>query len=327
MQDKFKDLLAFIEEMEISEEQKEHLLSMNKHVEKEYFRLDFLYKRGMKDKSITINLLHRTVEQLQQQNEYIAETNQQLSHQTQLLEEQSQKLSKNLQALQMSYAELEQFAYIASHDLKSPLRNIGSYAQLLKRRYYDKFDANANEFIDFIVNNATQMNMIISDLLEYSRADSQKELVKVDFNKMIEIVKINLREAILSNKAVIEIEHLPTIFGVRSAIIQLLQNLVENAIKYQSNQKPHIIIKAQKEGEEYWRFSLSDNGVGLNEAYQDKAFQPFQRLGSRDRPGSGMGLAICRKVVKLHGGNIWYNSANDNTGTTFHFTIPINSEE
>lgn len=326
MEEYFKVFHEQLQSSELSPDAKESLLLSLKKVEKDYARMDFLHRRILKDKSITINILKETVVELQTQKDYVITVNEQLLQQKELLEEQSEKLTKNLHALQMSYSELELFAYIASHDLKSPLRNIGSYAQLLKRRYHGKLDNDADEFIDFIVNNAQQMNNIISDLLVYSRVDRDKDLAKANFNRLIELVKHNIRDSIIENNAEIECGELPTLWVHRSSIIQLFQNLIENAIKFRSEQTPRIRIDAQvRESDGFWQISVTDNGVGLDETYQEKAFLPFQRINHRDRPGSGMGLAICRKVVRLHGGDIWYSKNQPEQiegGTSFHFTIP-----
>lgn len=326
MEEYFKVFHEQLQSSELSPDAKESLLLSLKKVEKDYARMDFLHRRILKDKSITINILKETVVELQTQKDYVVTVNEQLLQQKALLEEQSEKLTKNLHALQMSYSELELFAYIASHDLKSPLRNIGSYAQLLKRRYHGKLDNDADEFIDFIVNNAQQMNNIISDLLVYSRVDRDKDLAKANFNRLIELVKHNIRDSIIENNAEIECGELPTLWVHRSSIIQLFQNLIENAIKFRSEQTPRIRIDAQvRESDGFWQISVTDNGVGLDEMYQEKAFLPFQRINHRDRPGSGMGLAICRKVVRLHGGDIWYSKNQPEQvegGTSFHFTIP-----
>ncbi|MBL7816673.1 MAG: hypothetical protein JNL70_16750 [Saprospiraceae bacterium] len=326
MDEYFKIFYEQLEASDLSPEAKLQLLASLKKVEKDYARMDFLHRRILKDKSITINILQETVIELQSQKNYADSVNQQLLEQKKLLEEQSEKLAKNLHALQLSYSELELFAYIASHDLKSPLRNIGSYAQLLKRRYHGKLDSDADEFIDFIVNNAQMMNNIISDLLVYSRVDRDKDLAKSNFNRLIELVKHNIRDTILENNVEIECGELPTLWVHRSSIIQLFQNLIENAIKFRTDETPRIRIDAYKrDSDGFWQISVKDNGVGLDEAYQEKAFLPFQRINHRDRPGSGMGLAICRKVVRLHGGDIWYtkNRAElPESGTSFHFTIP-----
>ena len=322
----FNEFHEQLQQSDLPVDSKNFLLKAFKNVEKCYVRMDFLHNRIVKDKSITINILKEIVNELQVQKDYVIKANEQLLQQKQLLEEQSVLLTKNLHALQMSYSELELFAYIASHDLKSPLRNIGSYAQLLKRRYYGKMDADADEFIDFIVNNAQLMNTVISDLLVYSRVDHEKDLVKANFNRLIELVKHNIRDIIFDNKVEIECAELPTLWVHRTSVIQLFQNLIENAIKYRSEEIPYIRINAkQREDDGFWIISVADNGVGLDETYQDKAFLPFQRINHRDRPGSGMGLAICRKVVRLHGGDIWYkmnNKEKEGCGTSFMFTIP-----
>jgi two-component system, chemotaxis family, sensor kinase Cph1 len=321
VEDLYKELESELNTLSLSDEERARVLGIAQRANKQYAKVDFLLKRVNNDKTITINLLNKTVEELQMRNDYIAETNYQLSDQKTKLEEQSKEMQKSMKALEMSYTEMEQFAYIASHDLKTPLRNIGSYAQLLKKRYYNNLDNTSNEFLDFIVSGVSQMNSIISDLLEYSRADREKEASIVDFARVVELVQLNVRDQIEFNKAIITTDNLPSIFASKSGIIQLFQNLIENAIKYRSDEDPVIHIKAELQESE-WLFSVQDNGVGLEEIFQDKAFLPFQRIEHRDRPGSGMGLAICRKVVKMHDGKIWFSS-NGKSGTCFHFTIPM----
>ncbi len=217
--------------------------------------------------------------------------------------------------------EFEQFAHIVSHDLKSPLRNIGSYAQLLKRRYQDKLDADANVFLDYIVKNAEVMTDFLTDMLELSAIAHHTIRQPLDFNKIVEKIMLDLEVDILTNDAKIEAAELPTL-AVYANVQQLLHNLIDNGLKYRNGKAPHIKISAQPiENQGTWQISVADNGVGLDEMYHEKVFHPFQRIDHRDRPGSGMGLAICRKVVHLHGGHIWYNR-NTEGGTTFHFTIP-----
>jgi light-regulated signal transduction histidine kinase (bacteriophytochrome) len=314
----FKDQVA---SLDITVDQKALLLRQFKQVEREYDKADFINKRMLKDKEISISILNATVEELQEQQRASELQNEQLEQQRLLSERQAQQLESNLHALEMSYTEMEQFAYIASHDLKSPLRSIGSYAQLLKRKYRGKLDATADEFIDFIVNGAQHMNEIITDLLEYARVDREKEMTRTDFNRLMELICINLNEAIHTSGAKITVDKLPTLMIQKSATVQLLQNLVENAIKFRGEESPKIHISATPLENEKWEFSITDNGIGIDENYQQKAFQPFQRLGQRNLPGLGMGLAICKKVAKLHKGDIWFRS-NLEGGTTFCFTIP-----
>lgn len=305
------------------DEHKAELLKSFEQLEKDYVKMDFLHKQNAKDKAIAINLLESSVDELQSQKKYIASANEQLIDQKKQLENQSEELAKSLHALQMSYEELEQFAYIASHDLKSPLRNIGSYAQLLKKRYSSQLDDEADTFLDFIANNAQMMNSIITHLLEYSTIDRKRELSLTDINRLMEFIHFNLRESIEKNAAVIEYHDLPKLWLQKSSITQVLHHLIENAIKYRSDEMPLIKIAAEKlDSSNLWQFSIKDNGQGLDEIYRDKAFQPFQRISMRDLPGEGMGLAICRKIVKLHGGDIWFKQNSENEGgTTFYFTV------
>jgi two-component system, chemotaxis family, sensor kinase Cph1 len=321
MNESFQNLKTSISQLEISVAEKTEMLRLADKVENEQTRLEFRYLRSTKDRDISINLLQETVNELEKQKT--------------LLEKQSQQLSKNLHALEMSYNEMEQFAYIASHDLKSPLRNISGFSKLLKQRYRDTIDEGGKEYIDFIVHNTQMMTNVIDDLLIYSQIDHEKELAMTNFNRIVELVQLNLKSTIKNENAIITTDDLPTLWAHKSGIIRLFQNLVENAIKYRTEAVPKIHISAQFNGKD-WQFSVTDNGVGLDEAYNDKAFQPFQRINQRDRPGMGMGLAICRKVAKLHGGNIWFSQnlpnigseslarheATEGRGTTFYFTIP-----
>ncbi len=315
MSDSFQELKLAFSGLNISVDEKTELLRLASKIESEQVRLEFRYMRSTKDRDISINLLKATVGELEKQKS--------------LLETQSQQLTKNLHALEMSYNEMEQFAYIASHDLKSPLRNISGFSKLLKQRYRETIDEGGKEYIDFIVQNTEMMGNVIDDLLIYSQVDHDKELALTDFNRIVELVKINLKSYIKAESAIVTADDLPTLWVHKSGVIRLLQNLIENALKYRSETPPDIHLSAHFNGE-HWQFSVKDNGVGLDEAYNEKAFQPFQRINQRDRPGMGMGLAICRKVAKLHGGNIWFSQnlpkngvcTEGSLGTTFHFTIP-----
>jgi light-regulated signal transduction histidine kinase (bacteriophytochrome) len=303
--DSFK---AVINQLDIDDAHKREILKSFKVVEKDNERLNFLYKRNVKDKSITINLLESTVNDLQNQKNQ--------------LEQQSLELEKNLNAMKMLYQELEQFSYVASHDLKSPLRNIGSYAQLLNKRYKDKLDEDANMYLNFIVTNAQLMNSIITNLLEYNSLEHNKQLAQTDLNRTMELVQFNMKDVLIANNVTLEYENLPEIWTFQSSTLQLFQNLIDNAIKHRSEAFPHIVIKAKRlASNEGWEFSIRDNGMGLDEKYKDKVFHPFQRINIQNNSGTGMGLAICKKVARLHGGDIWYEK-NKDLGTTFFFTLP-----
>ncbi len=328
-----QDFDAYVSGLHLDEGEKERLLHFSSQFEKENSRSEFKMNRILKDKTIIINLLNASIEDLTKQQAIIELSNEELSrkkeeieaknaelnHQKWLVEEQSRKLEENLKKLELSYHELEQFSYIASHDLKSPLRTIASYAQLLQRRYIGKFDTDADEFIRFIVKGASSMNEIIRDLLEYSKVGKEKPFENIDLNDMMELVKFNLRHEIMETKALVEHENLPVLYAHRSGMLQIFQNLVANAIKFRGDKSPRIRVGIIPDGGN-WLCSVSDNGLGLDETYMEKAFQPFERVSHLDRPGTGMGLAICRKIVKLHGGDIWYKS-QPGQGTTFHFTL------
>jgi light-regulated signal transduction histidine kinase (bacteriophytochrome) len=291
-----------------------------KKIDKRIQRLDFQQKRSVKDREIAINLLNKTIEDLEQQQNLLAESNRELLQQKQLVEDQSLILKEHFNKLEISYRELEQFSYIASHDLKSPLRNIAGFAQLLKRRYQNKIDETADEYIDFIVKSTVHMNEVIRDLLEYSKMGKDESAYDVvDLNDLLKQVKFNLQDEIEMNQATILSENLPCLKIYETGIMQIFQNLISNAIKFRTKETPIIKIEAHQ-ANQYWKFTLSDNGIGLDEAYQEKVFLPFQRINRNEIKGTGIGLAICKKVVLMHQGNIWYTSEPQN-GTTFYFTI------
>ncbi|MEO1515875.1 MAG: ATP-binding protein [Bacteroidota bacterium] len=300
-------LREYLDGLSLDEAEKKRAHELIKKAEKSCVKNDFLLKRIRKDKHIAINLLNKSLEEIQEKKETIEKVNNQLT--------------TNLQELQRSYKEMEQFAYIASHDLKSPLRTISNFAQILKRRYSGKLDKEADEFIEFIVSGVFRMNTIISDLLKYSQVGNKETVFEmVSLNEILELVQFNLASAIRDSNAVILVEDLPRFHANRSALIQLFQNLIGNAIKFQVKSRPPIIRVSSESAEDCWLFHLSDNGVGMDDGYQDKAFLPFQRINNLDRPGTGIGLAICKKAVELHNGRIYYESVK-NQGTTFHFTL------
>jgi len=227
-----------------------------------------------------------------------------------------------------SNQELEQFAYAASHDLQEPLRMIASYTQLLARRYKDKLDADATEFIEY----AVRMQVLINDLLTYSRVGSRgKPFEKIEAGELMRRVKTNLQIALQESKATLNCDPLPSIHCDVTQLTQLFQNLVSNALKFCGNQPPQVHISAtlktytdptadQTLAE--WVFTIRDNGIGIAPEYFDRIFVIFQRLHSRtEYPGTGIGLAVCKKIVERHGGRIWPES-EPGKGTAFHFTIP-----
>ncbi len=295
-------------------------------VEKQIVKLDFKSLRSAKDKEIAVNLLNTSLENLEKnnrelllKNEEIEQKNLELSAQKTQIEASAQKLEANLRELTHSYEALEQFSYIASHDLKTPLRNIAGYSQLLKRRYENQLDGQALEFLNFIVDGVKQMHEIISDVQEYSQMSIRNlQPVLSDLNSLVEKSLKNLAEEIEESGAVVKITPLPTLSVHPSGIIQLFQNLVSNAIKFKTDQPPIVEIFAEKK-QKHWHFQVSDNGCGIEKTFNQKIFQPFQRLQTT-LPGKGMGLAICKKVVQLHHGEIWHEPRTEG-GSVFHFTI------
>jgi PAS domain S-box-containing protein len=236
------------------------------------------------------------------------------------------KIKENLKDLAQSNKELEQFAYITSHDLREPLRMITSFLQLLERRYKDNLDQDANDFIGYAVNGAKRLDAMTNDLLKYSKISSEKREIKpVNYEHVLEEALINLKVPIEENKAVITHDPLPTINGDEELKVQLFQNLISNSIKYRSKDTPKIHISATKETNQYL-FSIEDNGIGMSSEHLERIFTIFQRLHTHEEyEGTGIGLAIAQKIVHQQGGQIWAESELGK-GTTFYFTVPIKTK-
>jgi light-regulated signal transduction histidine kinase (bacteriophytochrome) len=235
-------------------------------------------------------------------------------------------LERHSAELTRSNAELEQFAYVASHDLQEPLRMVASYSQLLARRYRDKLDSDAEEFIEFIVDGANRMQALINDLLAFSRVGTRgKPFEPTDVADVVARAVSNVQVAIEEAGAQVDVGPMPAVVGDSSQLVQLFQNLISNAIKFRGADTPRITITAEPAGEAV-TFSLTDNGIGIDPQYADRIFLLFQRLHTkREYAGTGIGLAICKKIVERHGGRIWVEG-RPGEGTTFHFTLPLNTE-
>jgi signal transduction histidine kinase len=239
------------------------------------------------------------------------------------LRESEEMLKAKTLDLERSNQELEQFAYVASHDLQEPLRMINSYVQLLANRYKDKLDSDANEFIHYAVDGSNRMRNLINSLLEFSRVNRIKPFGWMDTDKVVEEVLIDLSAQIRENTATIEYAGLPEIFGDQVLIGQLFQNLIGNAIKFRGEAQPEITVSCQERKDDYL-FAVKDNGIGIKKEYSEKIFVIFRRLHGMERyPGTGIGLSICKKIVERHGGKIWVDS-DPGKGATFYFTVRRN---
>jgi light-regulated signal transduction histidine kinase (bacteriophytochrome) len=247
-----------------------------------------------------------------------------------------EKLIQKTAELERSNAELEQFASVVSHDLKEPLVSLGGFAEILREKYEDKLDAKAQTLISRIINGSLRMENLIKDLLAYAKVNSaEKSFRPVSCNAVLALAISNLRRTIGESGAVITSDDLPSVEGEETQLIQLFQNLIGNAIKYRKDQPPQVHVSARSLGDADvnsrdklahsgtgWLFSVSDNGIGIDPAYYERIFQIFYRLHQGDQyPGTGIGLAVCKKIVERHGGRIWVESELDR-GATFFFILP-----
>jgi len=244
------------------------------------------------------------------------------------MKELNRTLEKRRKELEISNAELEQFAFVASHDLQEPLRMITSFLAQLERKYYDVLDEKGHQYIHFATDGAKRMREIILDLLDYSRVGRiETEREEVELEKLIQSELRNYKKQIQEKKAMITCDNLPVITASTGQIRQLFHNLIGNGLKYQPEKNPPEIVISAEETDTHWVFSVRDNGIGIKPEYSEKIFKIFQRLHTRDEyDGTGVGLAICKKVVEDHGGEIWVES-KEREGSTFHFTIAKNQAE
>jgi PAS domain S-box-containing protein len=241
--------------------------------------------------------------------------------------DRAKQLAISNQALEQSNLELKQFAYVASHDLQSPLRSISGFVQLLKLEYEGKFDEQAQDWIGRTVEAVARMQTLIRDLLAYSRVEAHSAaLTRVAFVDVVNDARALLESSIHDSGAQVTCGPLPEIMGNRSQLVQLIQNLIGNGLTYRSDQAPRIHLSAERRGNE-WIFSVRDNGIGIDPKYHEQIFELFKRLhDQQDYPGTGIGLAVCRRAVNRHGGRIWVESEPGH-GSTFYFTIPAEKEQ
>jgi signal transduction histidine kinase len=237
--------------------------------------------------------------------------------------ERREQLDRQTDELRRSNAELEQFAYVASHDLQEPLRKVASFCQMLERRYGDQLDDRGKQYIAFAVDGAGRMQTLIDDLLSFSRVGSSSPAGAVaDMNAALDAALHNLAGVREETDAEVTADDLPQVPGDRTLLTQLLQNLIGNAIKFRGDVPPRVHIGVRRSGA-MWEFLCRDNGIGIDPRHSERIFMIFQRLhGQAEYPGTGIGLAMCKKIVEYHGGTIWLDDASAGPGTTFRWTLP-----
>ncbi len=234
------------------------------------------------------------------------------------------KLEQTMEHLKRSNQELERFAFVAAHDLQEPLRAITGYTQLLAQEYQDHLDSSIREYLGYIVEGSTRMQHLVRDLLIYYRVGSvTRSFVPTDCNAILRQAVSQLQPCIIESQAIVIYKNLPTVTADRNLFLQLFQNLIDNAIKFRGGETPQVQVTAEFTKNNEWLFCVSDNGIGIKPRYLEQIFEIFKRLHSQKKfPGTGIGLAICKKIVAHHGGHIWVKS-EIGVGTRFYFTIPL----
>ncbi len=280
----------------------------------------WLWSRSLERTLVDLQLSNK---QLEQKSAELETTNLRLREENLERRRAETELAQQAEVLKRTNAELQQFAYISTHDLREPLRNVRVYAELLESRYQGALDDKADKYIQFIVRGATRMQLLITDLLAYlSVGDVNASFRETDMNRLVGQAIEDLATLIKENSAVITHDLLPTLQVDPGQMTHLFQNLLSNAIKFRRAEPPCVHIGAEQQSD-HWLFSVADNGIGLDTAYDDRVFVIFQRLHTKEKyDGTGMGLAISKKVVENHSGRIWFTS-NPDEGTTFFFTIPV----
>lgn len=308
-------LIKLLQSLEsISPQEKKDLIIEAQKLSDKLQQVESNLRESEKEKQLATKYLNETILDLEKNHTQLREANKFLAHQNEIID-------SNLQKLISAYEELEQFTYIASHDLKSPLRTIASYAQLLHNKYNNQLDQKAKEYLNIIIQSMHNMTDVIDDSLAYSRIGKEgvKRTKPVALNDVLKTVMKNLESEIQETNATITFDELPTIIGKRTNFIQLFQNLISNSIKYKAEVNPMINITSNAD-EDGWILKFMDNGKGIEKKYHEAIFQPFKRINNDRISGAGIGLAICKKICQMYNGNISITS-DVNKGTTFTIKI------
>lgn len=292
----------------LSKQELGELESILKAMEKEAQKNEFILQKMVESKKTTESFLNKTVEELEEKNRELS-----------TIAIERQRVNEQLVS---TNEELEQFAFIISHDLQEPLRTILNFTNLLFRRKFEQLDEQSKTYLGFISQSSSRLSKLIKAILEYSRIGKTGGVTRVDCNTLIENVLVELDSPIKEKNALVQTGNMPVVSGFRIEIHSLFQNLISNAIKYsREGIRPEIRVDCTNE-QGAWQFSISDNGIGIKEDYLERIFVIFQRLNVfSDQEGSGIGLSRCKKIVELHSGKIWVESVPDQ-GSTFYFTIP-----
>ena len=232
------------------------------------------------------------------------------------------RLERYAQDLERSNVDLQQFAYVASHDLQEPLRAVSSYCQLMEKNYSNQLDERAIRWLQFVVNGAQRMQRLVRDLLTYARVDNKSESwITVESGSVCQLAVGNLSQAIKEAEAEVVVGKLPVVWADATQLEALFQNLIGNAVKFRGDRRPRVTITAQKT-DQGWQFAVRDNGIGIKPEFHGRVFEIFKRLESPENyAGTGIGLAICKRIVERYGGKIWVES-QFGQGSTFYFTLP-----
>jgi light-regulated signal transduction histidine kinase (bacteriophytochrome) len=238
-------------------------------------------------------------------------------------QELNETLNRQAEELGRSNRDLEQFAYVASHDLQEPLRKVSGFCELLRSRYAGQLDERADQYIDFAVDGSRRMSRLIAELLAFSRVGrNTAERTEVDCGEALEQALHNLAVPLADAGAEVTHDPLPTVIGEPSLLVTVFQNMIGNAVKFRGPAPPKVHVGVSRR-EDVWEFRVSDNGIGVEPAYAEKVFVIFQRLHGRDEyPGTGIGLALCRRILEYHGGSIWLDT-EPSEGAIFRFTLPV----